>query len=160
VLGDPLGLPLGEPDGEPLGEPDGEPLGLVLGEPDALALGEALGDAFELLCPAAGLVLPGTAAALGPPPAGLEAPAGRDPVGDDRVACVALGDGELAGVGPSDDADRSPPTTSSATSPAPVTTAAPTAIAAPRRRRWPLGSTAPVLVADVMRAGTAHSSET
>jgi hypothetical protein len=154
-------VPVG--DGVPVGvgDPDGEPLGLVLGEPVGDPLGLVLGDAFVLLCPARGLVAPGTAAALVPVrPAGLDAP-DLAPPGDGRApGVVALA--EAVGVGVAVGASRSAPVTSSATSAVPVTTAAPTAIPAVRRRRcdWPSHEIAPMMpVPRVMRAGTAHSSE-
>jgi hypothetical protein len=158
-----VGLVLGEPDGDPLGlvlgEPDDDPLGLLLGDPDGLALGGAL----VLLCVARGLVVPGRGAALVPVrTAGLDAPADLAPVDGRAPGVVAWADVDPAWVGLAAGASRSPPATSSTTRAMPVTTAAPTASAAARRRlfRCAGSSRRMAAVEDVMRDGTAHSSET
>jgi hypothetical protein len=123
-----------------------------------------LGDAFALLRAADGLVAPGAAAVLGPVrPAGLDAPADPAPRDGGRALCVPLAAG-AEGVGLVCGAELNAPETSTATIAMPVTTAAPTAIAAARRRWFRRAASsrrmAPVPVADDMRGGTDHSSET
>lgn len=131
-------LPVGEgaTGGLVLGEPDGDPLGLVLGEPGdpEVPLGLVVGVALVLLRVARGLVADGTAALVRLCPAGLDAPADLAPADGRAPGVVAPADLDPAGVGLAVGARCSAPETSSATSAMAVTTAAPTASAAPRRR--------------------------